>query len=101
MWGSGAFWFGIVVGFVTYRTIHHKTQSGISDIAAIVGAVGGSAVIALFPTGTPSFDNYAFGLAIGFFFYLILSSAITLLYGGAEGSATKGAKAARAFLDDD
>jgi len=101
MWGSGAFWFGVVVGFVTYRTIQHKTQSGISDIAAIIGAIGGSAVLTLFPTDTPSFDYYAFGLAIGFAFYLVLSMLIAIPYGRAEGSVTKGAKAARIFLGDD
>ena len=60
-----------------------------------------SAVLTLFPSGTPSFDFYAFGLAIGFFFYLLLSMLIAIPYGSAEGSATKGAKAARVFLGDD
>jgi hypothetical protein len=56
---NGAFWFGVVIGFITYRTLRHKTSSGISDIAAVIGAVGGAAVLKLFPVGTDQFDNYA------------------------------------------
>ena len=38
---NGGFWFGLVIGFVTYRTLKHKTSTGLSDIAAVVGAIGG------------------------------------------------------------
>lgn len=68
--GTGAFWFGIVIGFITYRTLRHKKAAGISDIAAVIGAVGGTAIIALFPTQSGNFDNYAYGLAAGLFVYL-------------------------------
>jgi hypothetical protein len=65
MLASGAFWFGIVIGLVTYRTLKYKKNAVISDIAAITGAVGGGAVIALFPAESNRFDFYAIGLAIG------------------------------------
>jgi hypothetical protein len=79
--GSGPLWFGIVVGYVTYRTLRHKAETGLGDIAAVIGAVGGAAIIRLFPTGTVSFDSYAFGLAIGFFSYLALSLVLTWISG--------------------
>jgi uncharacterized membrane protein YeaQ/YmgE (transglycosylase-associated protein family) len=73
MFSLGAFCFGIVVGFITYRTLRHKKDSGISDIAAVIGAIGGGAVLALFPAETARFESYAIGLAIGFFAYLGVS----------------------------
>lgn len=85
----GALCFGLVIGFVTYRTLRHKKDSGISDIAAVIGAVGGGAVLILFPAGTVRFDQYAIGLAIGFFGYL----AIAILLAGEDKAAT--------FLGDD
>jgi uncharacterized membrane protein YgaE (UPF0421/DUF939 family) len=72
MIGSGAFCFGVVIGFVTYRTLTHTKTTGISDIASVIGAVGGATIVALFPTAGGSFDYYAIGLAIGFFFYFLV-----------------------------
>ena len=85
---TGAFWFGVVIGFITYRTLRHKKDSGISDIAAVIGAVGGAAIVALFPADSSRFDSYAIGLAVGFFLYL----GIALLLSGPQKTAT--------FLDD-
>ena len=81
MIGSGAFWFGIVIGYVTYRTLQHKPDSGITDIASVIGAVGGAAVVGLFPTDTGRFDTYAIGLATGFFGYLIISLGVAYFVG--------------------
>lgn len=76
--GSGAFWFGVVIGFVTYRTLHHKKEAVIGDLAAVFGAIGGAAVLSLFPLEGGRFDEYAFGLAFGFFLYLVISLVISL-----------------------
>lgn len=75
MEGIGAGLFGLVIGWVTYRTLRRsKDGASISDIAAVVGAVGGAAVTSLF--NVPMlFSFYAVGLAVGFFGYLI-SAAI-------------------------
>ena len=97
---DGPFWFGLVIGFVTYRTLRHKTSSGVSDIAAVIGAVGGGAVLKLFPAGSMAFDHYAAGLALGFFCYLVLSILITLIATKASGSTKKGAAAANELLGD-
>jgi hypothetical protein len=92
MLALGSFWFGIVIGFITYRTLKHKKDAGISDIAAVISAVGGGAVLALFPVDSGRFDSYAIGLAIGFFAYLTLSLVITWRIGES---------AAKTFLGDD
>ena len=71
--GWGALCFGLVVGWVTHRTLHRKDDATkLGDIAAVIGAVGGAAVTALFKIGD-LFGAYCIGLAIGFFVYLILS----------------------------
>jgi len=70
-WGALAF--GLVVGWVTYRTLRRTKTSGLSDIATVIGAVGGAAVVTLFPEGSVAFGAYGIGLAIGFFVYFIIS----------------------------
>lgn len=69
----GALCFGVVVGWITYRTLRRSQTSGLSDIATVIGVIGGAAVTKLFPND--QFAAYAIGVAIGFFAYLI-SSAI-------------------------
>lgn len=68
--GFGAFCFGYVIGWVTYRTLRRKEAVAISDIASVIGAVGGAAVTALFAKDL--FALYSIGLAVGFFMYMIL-----------------------------
>jgi hypothetical protein len=70
---KGALAFGLVIGYVTYRTVRRTKTSGLGDISAVIGAVGGGAVTLLFPTGSQAFGAYGIGLAIGFFVYLIIS----------------------------
>lgn len=67
----GAFCFGVVIGWVTYRTLRRKGQTAaISDLAGVIGAIGGSAVTVIFGD-KDIFGCYAIGLAAGFFLYLI------------------------------
>jgi hypothetical protein len=69
----GAFAFGLVVGWITYFVNRHRSgEVTLGDIAAIVGAVGGAAVLALFPAGSDLFGAYGIGLAIGFFGYFAI-----------------------------
>ena len=68
----GALCFGLVVGWVTYRTLRRREgNAAISDIASVIGAVGGGAVTVLFKE-PEVFGWYSIGLAIGFFLYLII-----------------------------
>ncbi len=68
----GALLFGVVVGWITYRTLARKAGAAqVSDIAAVIAAVGGGAVTGLFGE-RGLFGMYAIGLAVGFFAYLAL-----------------------------
>lgn len=69
VFASGAA-FGAVVGWLVYRTVSRAAQTQISDLAAMVGAVGGAATTALLPASSMGFSGYCIGLAIGFFAYL-------------------------------
>jgi DMSO reductase anchor subunit len=73
---TGAVCFGLVVGWVTYRTLRRaKDAVGLSAIASVIGAVGGAAVTSIYPTKT-LFGWYSIGLAAGFFSYLILGNTV-------------------------
>jgi uncharacterized membrane protein YeaQ/YmgE (transglycosylase-associated protein family) len=71
----GALCFGLVIGWVTYRTLRRTGETvAVSNIATVIGAVGGAAVTALFTKEL--FAWYCIGLAIGFFMYLILGNTV-------------------------
>lgn len=72
----GALCFGIVLGWIVYRTLRRTTdKAGMSDIATVVGAVGGGAVTGIFDEPR-LFAWYSIGLALGFFAYLILGHTV-------------------------
>ena len=69
--GAGAF--GAVVGwYVYYINRWRKDDVQLSDIVTLIGAVGGAAVMALFPAKTDLFGAYGIGLASGFFMYFFI-----------------------------
>jgi hypothetical protein len=73
----GPLCFGLVVGWITYRTLRRKTgATALSDLAAVIGTVGGGAVVALFK-GEAMFGWYSVGLAAGFFLYFLIALAIS------------------------
>jgi hypothetical protein len=62
----GALVFGLVVGFITYRTLVRTTdKAAITDLAAVVGVIGGGAVTSLYDPQGDTFAWYAVGLALG------------------------------------
>ncbi len=68
----GAVLFGVVIGWITYRTlVRQGGPVNVSDIATVVGAVGGAGVLAIF-NDPKMFGLYAIGLFAGFFGYLAL-----------------------------
>jgi uncharacterized membrane protein YeaQ/YmgE (transglycosylase-associated protein family) len=68
----GSVLFGVVIGWITYRTLVRRAGAvDLSDIATVIGAVGGGAVLAIFDDDH-LFGLYAIGLAVGFFSYLAL-----------------------------
>lgn len=66
----GAFFFGVIIGWVTYRTLRRQQEAvALSNIASVIGAIGGAAVTALF--NSPAlFGWYSIGLFVGFVSYL-------------------------------
>jgi hypothetical protein len=75
MWGS--FCFVFVIGWVTYRTLRRSKSAGLSDLATVIGAIGGAAITGLFPKESAVFATYGIGLAVGFFLYFIVSLIIS------------------------
>jgi uncharacterized membrane protein YeaQ/YmgE (transglycosylase-associated protein family) len=73
----GAFAFGAVVGWITYFIMRRAQPTALTDVATIIGALGGAAILNLFEAKGPLFGAYAIGLAVGFFgFYIIYRSLI-------------------------
>jgi hypothetical protein len=70
----GALCFGIVVGWITYRTLRRNTTNGLSDIATVTGAIGGAAITGIWKPGTGAFGAYCIGLIVGFFGYLVIAA---------------------------
>ena len=68
----GAFCFGLVIGWIVYRTLRRKEgASALSDVSTVIGAVGGGAIMAIFKA-PELFAGYSIGLAAGFFIYFVL-----------------------------
>ena len=66
----GAICFGLVVGYITYRTLVRARSGGVSDLAAVVAAIGGGTVTAVFnPKTSDTFGWYSIGLALGLGLY--------------------------------
>jgi hypothetical protein len=68
----GAFFFGVVIGWFTYFVNRYRTEIKLADVVSILGAIGGAAVLELFPSDTELFGAYGIGLAVGFFAYFVL-----------------------------
>jgi prolipoprotein diacylglyceryltransferase len=71
---TGALIFGVVVGYITYRTLARTVgKSAISDLAAVVAAIGGGAVAKQYQSASGhQFSWYAIGIAVGMTFFLLL-----------------------------
>jgi hypothetical protein len=68
----GAGGFGALIGwYVYYINRYRRADVQLSDIVTLVGAIGGGAVLALFPAKSVLFGAYGIGLFIGFFGYFI------------------------------
>lgn len=79
----GAFGFGVLMGWYTYFVNRYrKGEVQLSDLATVLGVVGGAGVLALFPAKTDLFGAYGLGLAFGFFGYFIV--LVLLVWGSAE-----------------
>src|SRR5689334_17685344 len=70
LWGAGCF--GALIGwYVYYINRYRKSDVQLGDLVTVIGVIGGSAVLALFPAGSDLFGAYGVGLAVGFFAYFL------------------------------
>jgi len=68
----GAVCFGLTVGYFTYRTLMRSKKTSVSDLTAVIGAIGGAAVTGLFnPDHGDLFGWYSIGLASGVAVYFV------------------------------
>ncbi len=69
----GAGGFGALIGwYVYYINRYRKADVQLSDLVTLIGVIGGTAVLALFPAGTDLFGAYGIGLFAGFFGYFLV-----------------------------
>lgn len=68
MLGAGGF--GAIVGwYVYYINRYRKGDVQFSDLVTVIGIIGGTAILQLFPEATDLFGAYGVGLFVGFFGY--------------------------------
>ncbi|GAB4111165.1 MAG: hypothetical protein Fur005_19510 [Roseiflexaceae bacterium] len=76
----GALCFGAIIGWYLYYINRYRTsQVDLADLVTVIGAIGGGAVLTLFPERTDLFGAYGIGLAIGFFGYFIVLTILVSL----------------------
>ena len=76
----GAIGFGTVIGWYVYFINRYRAGGvQLSDLATVVGVLGGAGILALFPAGSDLFGAYGIGLALGFFgYFLVLIVLVTV-----------------------
>jgi hypothetical protein len=69
----GAGGFGLLIGWYIYMINRYRRGDvQLSDLVTLIGVIGGTAVLAIFPSGTDLFGAYGVGLAVGFFLYFLV-----------------------------
>ena len=62
----GAGGFGVIIGwYVYFINRYRKSEVQLSDLATLVGVLGGGAILALFPARSDLFGAYGIGLRLG------------------------------------
>ena len=78
LWGAGGF--GAVIGwYIYYINRHRREDVTATDLVTLIGAIGGTAVLALFPAQSELFGAYGIGLAAGFFGYFLIMVALVTI----------------------
>ena len=69
----GAAAFGFVIGWYVYYVNRYRTGDvQLTDLVTLIGAIGGAAILKLFPSGTDLFGAYGIGLLLGFLAYFLV-----------------------------
>jgi hypothetical protein len=83
--------FGLLLGYITYRTLIRTVgKASIHDLTVVVAAIGGGAVTTLARPDTNAFGWYAIGLLTGFVAYAVVfalthdKSDVAKVLGGRE-----------------
>ncbi|MCX4735361.1 hypothetical protein [Streptomyces sp. NBC_01363] len=75
LWGAWAF--GVVIGWIAYRTLRRTTDGPrIADLVTVIAALGGGTVVSTQFAEPDLFAMYGIGLMVGFFAYLITGSLV-------------------------
>ena len=75
----GAGGFGALIGwYIYYINRYRKDAVQLGDLVTLIGAIGGGAVLTLFPEQTDLFGAYGVGLFAGFFGYFLLLVLLVL-----------------------
>ena len=78
LYGAGAF--GAVIGwYIYYINRHRREDVTATDLVTLIGIIGGTAVLALFPAHSDLFGAYGIGLAIGFFGYFVVMAILVAI----------------------
>jgi uncharacterized membrane protein len=78
LYGAGAF--GAVIGwYIYYINRHRRDDVTATDLVTLIGIIGGTAVLALFPAHSDLFGAYGIGLAIGFFGYFVIMMILVVI----------------------
>lgn len=73
---AGGICFGAVIGWNVYMINRYRTgELQLSDLVTLIAAIGGAAILALFPAKSDLFGAYGIGLAAGFFGYFVVLAA--------------------------
>jgi hypothetical protein len=76
----GAGGFGALIGwYVYYINRHRKAGVSVTDLVTLIGVIGGSAILGLFPARGDLFGAYGIGLAGGFFLYFLVMTVLVAL----------------------
>ena len=89
----GSICFGVLIGYIAYRTLILTTdKTSVSDLTAVIAAVGGGAVTTVIAPQSAVFGWYAIGLLAGFAGYGLL---YWRLHGTAEFARVMGGRTGR------
>jgi len=83
----GAGGFGAVIGWYLFFLNRYRAgEVALGDLVTVIAALGGAAILALFPAKSDLFGAYGIGLAVGFFGYFLVLAGLVARSGsfGAE-----------------
>lgn len=79
---AGAAGFGAVIGwYLYYLNRYRQDEIKAQDLVTVIAALGGGAILRLFPARSELFGAYGIGLFAGFFGYFVVLVIMVVLSG--------------------